>query len=382
MSNAQKTSGYTLVATLHSGKSMDVSVAYRGENTQSNLHIINKIPLEDKHIDLFKKLYFSFHESEKPREFEKFFVSEKYFYSIFKYVKAENIKQKFNKNICTTPFDERCKLLEYILMKIDKISTLPPEILASIIRPENILIDFDRHIHILYNFQRVFDYTQDPKLAIFKNIGDIIFTMLQAESEAKYNKALHVVLGKCKKGVYSSIPQLIVDLKKAAQISKNSNWLSYIKYQISLRKPIIDKVTKVVTGIAVVIGIVILAYNQINTNNYSDATIKTVSIGDITYSSGEKDESDKNVSTEKSASTGNNKQKQDITLMPGLDMEYEDYIVQYGDNIASICNTYYKDSSYVNAVATFNGIDASEKLIPGVILKLPNRTAIALYISK
>lgn len=382
MSNVKKGSDYTLVATLHSSEFVDVSVAYRGENTQDNLYIINKVPLDDKNTPLFKKLYFSFYESEKPREFEKFFVSEKHFYSIFKYVKAESIKQKFNKNVCTTLFDERCKILEYILMKIDKISTLPPEILASVIRPENILIDFDRHIHILYNFEHVPEYKQDPKLAVFKNIGDIIFTMLQAEAEAKYNKALHVVLGKCKKGVYSSIPQLVVDLKKAAQISKNSSWLSYIKYQISLRQPIINKATRIVTGIALVVGLGVLAYNKLNEYNYSDATIKAVSIGDITYSSGEEDESDKNVNTEKGSTTGNKKKTQEITLMPGLDMEYEDYIVQYGDTIASICDTYYKDSAYVSAVATFNGIEASEKLVPGVILKLPNRTAIALYISK
>ena len=267
-------------------------------------------------------------------------------------------------------------------MKIDKISTLPPEVLASVIRPENILIDFDRHIHILYNFEHVPDYKQEPKLAVFKNIADIIFTMLQVEAEAKYNKALHVVLGKCKKGVYSSIPQLVVKLKKAAQISKNSSWLSYIKYQISLRKPIINKISRLASGVALIVGLGVLAYNKINEYNYSDTTIKAVSIGDITYSSGEEDESDKNVSTEKGSTTGTKKKTQEITLMPGLDMEYEDYIVQYGDTIASICDTYYKDSAYVSAVATFNGIEASEKLVPGVILKLPNRTAIALYISK
>ena len=382
MLNVKRNADYTHVATLSKSEDVNVSIAYRGNNPQENLYIINKIPLESKNLDLFKKLYFSFYESKKPNEFEKFFVSEKYFYSIFKYTKAESIKQKFNKNICTTLFDERCKILEYILMKIDKISTLPQEVLASILKPENILIDADRHIHILYNFEHVFEYKKDAKLAVFQNIGDIIFTMLQAEAEAKYNKSLHVILGKCKKGVYSSIPQLVVDLKKAEKISKNSNWISYIKYQISLRRPIINKVSRVVTGISLVIGLGVLIYNKINENNYSDSSIKAVAIGDITYSSGEEDESDKNVSSEKGPTNASKKETKDITLTPGLDIEYEDYIVQYGDTVSSICEAYYKDNKYVSAVATFNGIEASEKLVPGVILKLPNRTAIALYISK
>ena len=63
-------------------------------------------------------------------------------------------------------------------------------------------------------------------------------------------------------------------------------------------------------------------------------------------------------------------------------MEYEDYVVQQDDTISSICDEYYKDKKYATAIATFNGMEITDKLTPGTILKLPNRTAIALYISK
>ena len=63
-------------------------------------------------------------------------------------------------------------------------------------------------------------------------------------------------------------------------------------------------------------------------------------------------------------------------------MEYEDYIVKQGDTVSSICNEYYKEKRYETAIATFNGIEVDSKLTPGTILKLPNRTAIAMYISK
>ena len=71
-----------------------------------------------------------------------------------------------------------------------------------------------------------------------------------------------------------------------------------------------------------------------------------------------------------------------ITLSEGLDMEFEDYIVQDKDDITSIAENYYKDTKYATAIATFNGLDISEKLQAGSIIKLPNRTAISLYLAR
>ena len=108
-----------------------------------------------------------------------------------------------------------------------------------------------------------------------------------------------------------------------------------------------------------------------------------VSIGNVNYTADKEDDSQKTLTSENEnetkppkASSGN------ITLSEGLDMEYEDYIVQQDDTVASIAQNYYKDAKYTTAISTFNGIDTNEKLTPGSILKLPNRTAIALYTSK
>ena len=85
------------------------------------------------------------------------------------------------------------------------------------------------------------------------------------------------------------------------------------------------------------------------------------------YSGNAKDESGKSVSTENEDNQTSTKSLAKITLSEGLDMEYEDCIIQYGDTISSICTSYYKDSSYVTAVATFNGIDENAKLTAGTI---------------
>ena len=129
-------------------------------------------------------------------------------------------------------------------------------------------------------------------------------------------------------------------------------------------------------------GAVYLVYPKINEGKNSNVAASVVTIGNTTYNGNSKDESEKTVSTEKQDNQNNTKSAADIILSVGLDMDYEDYIVQQDDTVASICENYYKDTKYITAITTFNGIEANDKLTPGTILKLPNRTAIALYLSK
>ena len=83
--------------------------------------------------------------------------------------------------------------------------------------------------------------------------------------------------------------------------------------------------------------------------------------------------------TAEARSTGSS---ENITLTEGLDIAFEDYIVQDGDTVESICEDYYKEKRYETAISTFNGIEVNDKLEAGTILKLPDKTAIALYISR
>lgn len=189
-------------------------------------------------------------------------------------------------------------------------------------------------------------------------------------------------MDKCKQGIYTSIPALVIELKKAEKISKTSSWMSYIKYRLSLRRPIINKISRYTLAVSVVAGLIYLVYAKITEGQNSDSAAAAVTIGGISYNGNTKDESDKTISTENQDNQNNNASSEDIVLSKGLDIDYEDYIVQQDDTVASICESYYKDSKYVTAISTFNGIEVTDKLTPGTILKLPNRTAIALYISK
>ena len=380
MVNRHNMYDYTLIGNLHSDENIEVLIAFKEENTPDNLYILNKIPFTRENMDLFKKFFFCYNDKNKISDFEDLFVFDKHFYVIFKYYSCESIKKRFAKDVCVNVFNDRCSLLEKILMKLNRRYNFPVSALTCISNPENICIDKDNKIHIKYDFSALFENSSDKINSVYKNIRNIIYTMLQAEADVKYNKALHVVLDKCNNGLYASIPELTVDLKKAEKSSKSTTLWSYIKYRISLRQSIISKVAKYATASAVVGGLLYLGYSKLFQNTASSAVAPVVAIGEVSYNGDSEDESDKEVSTDKESKT-KEKAKSEISLSPGLDIEYEDYIVQYGDTVSSICEQYYKDSSLETAVATFNDISVNEKLVAGSILKLPNKTAIALYTS-
>ena len=61
------------------------------------------------------------------------------------------------------------------------------------------------------------------------------------------------------------------------------------------------------------------------------------------------------------------------------DLASEDYIVQPGDTLASICTAHYGSAGYAELVAGFNGLQTDSELDPGSILLLPLRDQLAQY---
>lgn len=372
---------YVNIGTLFSDEQISVSIAFQGENTLENQFIVNRFPNNKHNNYLFEKIFSYYSKDSRTKDFCNFFTFEDSFFCVFKYTKCENIKIKYNKQLCVSYFEERCNILERILMKIESLSDFPLDALVSVTRPENICVDHNKNIHFVYNLKDIFKNKNCTISDLYNNIHDIIYIMLQKEAEAKYNKALHIVLDKCKNNTYTSLPQLIVELKQAERISQNSTWFSYIKSQIAIHQPQITKYSKNGIMALIVASLVYIAYNTITKNTGISLTSPAVSIGEVTYNGDSTDESEKSISNSSESGVIKASSVSDINLSEGLDLDYEDYIVQNNDTVESIASEYYQDASYTNAVATFNGIDKDKNLTAGEILKLPNRTAIALYLS-
>ncbi|MDO4199143.1 MAG: LysM domain-containing protein [Clostridia bacterium] len=382
MQKALKQGDYVVVATLHESETVNVKLTYKGEKTLSNMYTLNEFPYEKNDTTYFKILFNLFNSENKPKDFVDFFVANDNFYAVFKYHQAPNIPLKFKKDLITAKFEERCFLLENILIRIEKYYKSPIEFSGCISEPKNICIDEENNVYFNYDLKNIDKYSGKNTDVLFDHIHEIIYTILRPEADQGFNKQLHIVLDKCKNHVYTSIPELVIELRKAEIVSKASNWISYLKYRFSLYKPQIIHAGKNLLTLVIVVGLFYIAYRKIQQGADVKVT-NAVSIGNVNYTADKEDDSKKTMTSENEAETKNKKiEGANITLSEGLDMEYEDYIVQQDDTVASIAQSYYNDTKYTTAISTFNGIDTNEKLTPGTILKLPNRTAIALYTSK
>lgn len=381
--NINKYSDYLVMAVLHQSEKINVKLAFKGQNTLDNIYILNEFPFNSNDLHTFKLLFNMFHSKNKPESFVDFFVAKHHFYAIFKYTQCGNIEEKFQKQRLVMTFEERCKILENILIKLELLRCFPEEITGCISETQNINITDQNEIHFVYNLAHSAKYRGATGAVVYENIHNIISTLLAPEVKMKFNTQLHIVLDKCKQGVYSSIPQLVIDLKKAEKISKSSSWKSYIMNMIEARKPQINKIKRYTMIFLIICGAFYIGYSKISEGTNVKST-ENVTIGGTRYNGNTQDESDKTLTSENQDNQTNEQSatSQNITLTKGLDIDYEDHIVKYGETVSSVAEDYYRDKKYITAVASFNGIEVTEKLTPGSILKMPNKTAIALYTSR
>ena len=321
MQKALKQGDYVVIATLHESEEVNVKLTYKGEKNLDNMYTLNEFPYHKDDTKYFKILFDLFHSKNKPKDFVDFFVTNDNFYAVFKYHQAPNIPLKFKKGLITAKFEERCFLLENILIRIEKYYKSPMEFACCISEPDNICIDEENNVYFTFDLRHMDKYLGKNAEILFDHIHEIIYTILRPEADQGFNKQLHIVLDKCKNHVYTSIPELVIELRKAEVVSKASNWISYLKYRFSLYKPQILHAGKNLLTLVIVFGLIYIAYNKIRQGADVQVT-NAVSIGNVNYSADKEDDSEKTLTSENESETQAKKAPtSNITLSEGLDME-------------------------------------------------------------
>ncbi len=368
---------YKIVGTLTQGKSFSALIASKN-NDDDNLYLINKFPHNKEHEKLFKEFFSYYSSKQKSKDMDNFFADSHSFYVVFNYRDSESIKEKFSAQKNTMSYDKRCIILKEILLKLDSLSNMPISALACITDISNICIDKNNSITILYNLNNIFENQSADMQDIFKNISIIIETTLQNELKEKYTKALKLVVKNCKNNVYKSIPQLIVELEKSENDFDNTNIFSKIKKYMSQNKGKLKKYYKI-GGLAAVIIFVLFIYNLLflKGNHIVNGSTKAT-VGNIEYLL-ESMPTDVGIDPHMiEFSRPSSSTSIDLTLPEGIELSSEDYIVQNGDTLQSICENYYGSKDFVSAVRSFNNIE-EENLSVGMVILLPDAQGIYQY---
>lgn len=368
MSNIKDLSQYNIVGTLKENPNVGVYIASKKLDGSNELYIINRFTKSSSSNDIFKEI-FTCYSKKKYKDIVNFFANENYFCVVFKYSKGETIKEVFSPEKCKMGYSTRMQILQNILFRLETLSDMPYIILLNATLIQNLCMDQENNLKIAYNLSYISDRDQFTKKKLFQNIHDIIYTLLSNEVNKGHNGKLQIILDKCKNQLYSSIAELIVDLKKLdANTSKKTmkekmkRWLNIHKKQV--------KYAVIALVVPAIIGSGFFAYHLLTKNSKGTSSSEDAKIGDILYNLGTNSGSANTIDKDIEASSN---VIMDLTIDPTADINYDDYIVQYGDTFESICDEHYANSNYISAIISFNSLTKDTKLVAGSILRLPNK---------
>ena len=377
MKNINDISNYNIVGTLSNNPNCSVWIAsIKNDTNPNNLFIINRFSHNKQNLNLFKEFFMYYSSKSKTKDIANFFASGKFFYVIFKYSKGECIAERFDEEKLTDKNEKRFKILYSILMKLDAISNLPLPAFISVASVDNICIDMNEDIKITYNLSSIFDIDEPSSKIVFKNISEIIKLLLKHELNNKYNKQIEIILEKCENCLFTSIPQLIVDLKKIENTCTEGDAKTELMKFYNQNKKKINKYSKIFTCIIVAVSGVYLCYNLFfASNNDMSAASSNVTLGNITYISNESiDPSIDNTISVPPESTP--EKLIDLSVSPDTEILFNDYIVKYGDTFESICENNYSSKSFISTIKSFNNLYSDAQLVAGIIIRLPDETAV------
>ena len=377
MKNINDISNYNIVGTLSNNPNCSVWIAsLKNDANPDNLFIINRFSHNKQNLNLFKEFFTYYSSESKTKDIANFFASGKFFYVIFKYSKGEFIADRFDEEKLTDRTEKRFQILYSILMKLDAISTLPLPAFISVISIDNICIDMNEDIKIIYNFSGILDIDEPSSKIIFKNIAEIIKLLLKRELNNKYNKQIEIILEKCENYLFTSIPQLIVDLKKIESTCTEGDTKSAFMKFYKQNKKKIKKYSWIATSLSIALFGVYLCYSLFfaSNNNMSSAS-SNVTLGNITYIANQSADPtiDNTISVPSESAS---EELIDLSVSPNTEILFNDYIVKYGDTFESICENNYSSKSFISTIKSFNSLYSDAQLVAGIVIRLPDETSV------
>lgn len=379
MEKPNEISKYKIIGTLVNSSSFSAWIASNTSDTNvTKMYIINRFPNNKNNLKFFKDLFSCYSSPSRPKDMVNFFTSKDSFYIIFNYTKGDCITERFDPGKVVIDYQKRCSLLKEILLKIHILENLPTYVLLCITDSNNICVDDNSGIQFIYNLERITEYIACGKDSLFKNISNIINLTLKHEINGNQYTQLKIVLEKCNNNLYSSIPELIVNLDKAEKTVSKHNIITTAKKYIE-NNTVKVKRYAIIGGIIIAICVSIFfipwLLNALKANE--DGT--SVALGNLKY----------NVTSEQNSNTGilpieiedfsPDEPIYDYSVPSDSGLPSEDYVVQYGDTISSICASHYSSQKFITSIETFNNISDAD-LNAGIIIKLPNELAVSDYI--
>ena len=365
---------YQYLGTLEENLYLTARVARKGDDPA--LLLVNQIPHRQETQDFFRQLYASFSRRSERSEFLELFSVDQSFYAVFRYHEGPSLASLFAG--CRGAAGKRMRLLIMALFQVCACAgDLPEAAVCSLLQPENLLVDDDEKISLLYQLRPEFLF-ETGACDRWAEAAALMEFMLEKELKSPYYKFLRNIHRRCEAGLYDSLPALISDLERAGEAMAETGPVQSLKAFFLRNKARVAQISWL--GM-VTLFLCLVIYLITTITGQQTALVSPISaIGTVTYVAAQDEGGDslQLLDPDRGSAEG----ETNFSALPeeGAELDSEDYIVQPGDTLTSVCTSCYGSAAYAELVASFNGLQADQDLEAGSILLLPLRDQLAQYI--
>ena len=339
------------------------------------LLLVNRVPHCEETRGFFSALYASFLRRPERSDFLELFSIHQDFYAVFRYNEGPSLSAVCAG--CPGAAGRRLKLLIAALFQIcSAAGDLPDAVVCSLLQPENLLLDDEENVRLLYQFRPEF-LVESAACDIWSEAADLMEFLMARELKSPYHKVLRSIHKKCAAGLYESLPAFINDLENAVETLADTGPVQSLKAFVSRKKARLAQISWL--GLVTLFACLIVYLIMELTARDAQVVTPISDIGTITYVASQEEDGDGMQLTDPAEDPSDGSVVFSSLPGQGAELTSEDYIVQPGDTLASVCAGYYGSAGYAELVASFNGLAADGALEAGSVLLLPLRDQLAQY---
>ena len=367
---------YQYLGTLEENLYLTARVARRGDDPA--LLLVNRVPHRQETRDFFRQLYAGFSRRGERSEFLELFSAGQDFYAVFRYHEGPSLAGLCAG--CRGAGGRRMRLLIMALFQVCACAgDLPEAAVCSLLQPENLLVDGDEKIQLLYQLRPEFLFESDA-CDQWTEAAALMEFMLEKELKSPYYKFLRNIHRRCEAGLYDSLPALISDLERAEEAMGETGPVQSLKAFFFRNKARVAQLSWL-GMVTLFLCLVVYLITTITGQQTAEVTPITA-IGNVTYVAAQDEEGDS--LQLRDPDRGSAGEETVFSSLPeaGAELASEDYIVQPGDTLTSVCVNCYGSAGYAQLVASFNGLQADQALEAGSVLLLPLRDQLTQYMEE
>ncbi len=190
------------------------------------------------------------HKEKNFSEFVDMFILDSNLYLVFKYTKPQLIMNYLDKHKLN--FKERIKIAKSYLFQLSSYAPFSPAIVQSLTDPDNINIDSHGTIYFNFSLKQHYLFEPEDKSLLLNRIASFLKILFAKELAGKKGRQALIIIDKCEKSLYKSIPEIERDVQNIDTSSFWDKTKEYINSKKNTLKLILNLGLSVLTVIIII----------------------------------------------------------------------------------------------------------------------------------